>query len=388
MSDLLDSSQSVYNRATFVFPVCIVTYIFKNATPIFIYKGGIFLRSGTTKTLSLLAVFLAAWLSVRFLLPLFSPFLLGAALALAAEPMVGFLHRRLYLPRPVSSALSVSAAFCFLAMLVLLLCAFVVRELRTLAGVLPDLEQAAQSGISMLRSWTLNLADRAPSGVRSLMQENLNSLFTDGAAMVDRFTGFALSFAGNLLSHVPDSALGLGTGIISAFLISAKLPRIKRWLLRRIPKERLRAFLSVLKQMKHTLGSWLLAQTKLMGLTLLLLLAGFLLLRIPHAPLWALGVSLVDAFPVLGTGTVLLPWSLLCLLQQDTARAVGLLGLYATITLTRSLLEPKLVGRHLGLDPLATLMALYIGYKLWGIAGMIFAPLLTVTALQLVPERR
>ena len=302
--------------------------------------------------------------------------------------MVGFLHRRLYLPRPVSSALSVSAAFCFLAMLVLLLCAFVVRELRTLAGVLPDLEQAAQSGISMLRSWTLNLADRAPSGVRSLMQENLNSLFTDGAAMVDRFTGFALSFAGNLLSHVPDSALGLGTGIISAFLISAKLPRIKRWLLRRIPKERLRAFLSVLKQMKHTLGSWLLAQTKLMGLTLLLLLAGFLLLRIPHAPLWALGVSLVDAFPVLGTGTVLLPWSLLCLLQQDTARAVGLLGLYATITLTRSLLEPKLVGRHLGLDPLATLMALYIGYKLWGIAGMIFAPLLTVTALQLVPERR
>ena len=140
--------------------------------------------------------------------------------------------------------------------------------------------------------------------------------------------------------------------------------------------------------MKHALSGWLLAQTKLMGLTLLILLSGFLLLRLPNAPLWALGIALVDAFPVLGTGTILLPWSLFCLLQRDTAQAIGLLGIYATITLSRSLMEPKLLGRHLGLDPLATLMALYIGYKLWGIGGMILAPLLAVTALQLVPEKR
>ena len=125
-----------------------------------------------------------------------------------------------------------------------------------------------------------------------------------------------------------------------------------------------------------------------MGVTLLLLLGGFFLLRIPYAPLWALGVCLVDAFPVLGTGTVLLPWALLSLLRQDAARAVGLLGIYVTVTLTRSVLEPKLVGRHLGLDPLVTLMALYAGYKLWGIGGMLIAPLLAVTALQILPERK
>lgn len=346
------------------------------------------MRPGTRKTISLLIVFLSAWLSARYLLPLFAPFLLGTALALAAEPMTGFLSRRLHVPRPVSAGIGVSMAFCFLMMLMLLLGAFLLRELRALAGVLPDLEQTARSGITMLRSWTLALAEHTPSGVRPLVHENLDSLFSDGAAMLDKFTGFALTFAGNLLSHIPDSALGLGTALISAFLISAKLPRIRRWLLRRIPKERLRALLAAGRRMRHALGGWLLAQAKLMGLTLLILLLGFLLLRIPYAVLWALGVSLVDAFPVLGTGTVLLPWSLVAFLQQDTARAIGLLGIYATITLTRSLLEPKLVGRHLGLDPLATLIALYIGYKLWGIGGMILAPLLAVTALQLVPERK
>lgn len=346
------------------------------------------MRPGAKKTVSLLTVFLSAWLSARYLLPLFSPFLLGTALALAAEPMTNFLSRRLHVPRPVSAGIGISTAFCFLTMLILLLGAFVVREVRMLAGVLPDLEQTALSGISLLRNWTLTLAEYTPSGIRPLVQNNIDSLFTDSAAMLDRITGFALTFAGNLLSHIPDSALSLGTGLISAFLISAKLPRIKRWLLRRIPKERLRSLLDAGRRMKHALGGWLLAQAKLMGLTLLILLLGFVLLRIPHAPLWALGVSLVDAFPVLGTGTVLLPWSLLAFLRQDTARAVGLLGIYATVTLTRSLLEPKLVGRHLGLDPLATLMALYIGYKLWGIGGMILAPLLAVTALQLVPERK
>ena len=135
-------------------------------------------------------------------------------------------------------------------------------------------------------------------------------------------------------------------------------------------------------------AGWLLAQCKLMGVAFLILFLGFLLLRIPFALLWALGVAAVDALPVLGTGTVLIPWALICFLRGDTPRAIGLLGIYATASLTRSALEPKLVGRHLGLDPLVTLMALYAGYKLWGIGGMILAPLLAVTATQIVPNRK
>ena len=313
---------------------------------------------------------------------------MGTVLALAAEPMVRFLNRRFHIPRAVSTALGVSMAFCFLTIVLMLLCAFVLRQLRSLAGILPDLEETALSGISTLRDWSFSLASHAPRSLQPMLRENLGLVFSDGTAMLDRISGFTLSFAGNLLSHVPDSALSLGTGIISAFLISAKLPRIRRWLLRRIPKDKLRSLLAAGKRMRQALGGWLTAQAKLMGFTLVILLCGFFLLRIPHAPLWAVGVALVDAFPVLGTGTVLIPWSIFAFLGQDTPRAIGLLGIYATISLTRSLLEPKLLGRHLGLDPLVTLMALYIGYKLWGIPGMIFAPLLTVTALQLVPERR
>lgn len=346
------------------------------------------MRPGTRRTVSFLILFLTVWLSLRYLLPLFSPFLLGTALALAAEPMVSFLCRHARVPRPIGAGIGVSMAFCFLIMLLLLLCAFLVRELSMLAGVLPDLEQAATSGITMTQNWLLELSSHTPQSIRPLLRDNVMAFFSDGTALVDRIVAYLLNLAGNLLSHIPDSALSIGTAVIAGFMISAKLPKLKQWITRRIPKERLQAILAAGKRIRTVLAAWFLAQVKLMGTTFVILLLGFMLLRIPYALLWALGVSLVDAFPILGTGTILIPWSLLCFLQADTARAIGILGIYVVVSLTRSVLEPKLLGRHLGLDPLVTLMALYAGYKLWGIGGMILAPMLAVTAMQIVPQRK
>lgn len=346
------------------------------------------MRPGIGTLFSVLLTFLTVWLTARFLLPLFAPFLVGMLLALAAEPMVAFLHRRFRVPRAAAAGIAVTMTFGFLAMILLMLGAFLVRELGALGGALPQLEQAARSGIGLTQNWLMGLAERTPQSVRPLLEENIDTLFSDGNMLLSRASAWLLGLAGNLLSHIPDRALGLFTAVVSGYMISAKLPKIRRWCLRRIPKQRLAAIQKALKRIRGALSCWLVAQGKLMGLTFVILLLGFVMLRIPYGLLWALGVCLVDAFPILGTGTVLLPWALVLFLQKDLARAVGILGIYATVTLSRSIAEPKLLGRHLGLDPLVTLMALYAGYRLWGIGGMIFAPILAATAMQLVPEQK
>lgn len=346
------------------------------------------MRSGTKTTLSFLAVFLVVWLGLRYLLPLCFPFLLGTGLALLAEPIVRFFCKRLHFPRSLAAGIGVTAAFLSVALLFLLVCAFLVRELGMLAGILPDLTQTAQSGLTLLQSFLLKLVGKLPQSIRPMLSQNVDTLFSGGSALLDRAFRYVLGLAGTILTHVPDSALSLGTGVISGFMISAKLPRIKKWIRHHLPREKLRPLLRTLKRMKTAVGCWLLAQIKLAGMTLVLLAAGLLILRIPYALVWAMGIALVDAVPVLGTGTILFPWSLICFLQGDNARSIGLLGLYAVISLTRSVLEPKLVGKELGLDPLVTLFALYAGYKLWGIGGMILSPLLAVTAIQLVSGKR
>lgn len=341
----------------------------------------------TRKLFSALILLTAAWLAVRYLLPILYPFLLGTGLALLAEPGVRLLSQKLHLPRAAAAGIGVSAVFAVLCVLLITLFAFAFRELGILAGVLPDMEVAVQDAMDSLQAWLLQLAQKAPQSIRAVLQRNIAQLFSGGTVLLDRATRYALGLAGTLLGHVPDSALNLGTTIFSAFLISAKLPAIRSRLYNMLPKHRPNPLPEVLNRAKQAAGLWLLAQCKLTGITCLILTVGLFLLRVPHAPLWALAAAAVDAFPILGTGTVLVPWAGICLLQHNVPRAVGLLGLYAVAALTRSMLEPRFIGRQLGLDPLVTLFALYAGFRLFGLAGMLLMPMVAVTSLRLLPGR-
>ena len=203
------------------------------------------------------------------------------------------------------------------------------------------------------------------------------SAYTAGASWL-------LHVASGLLSRIPGSALGIGTGIIASFMISAKLPKMQALVEKRLKGEKFQSVLGTLHRLRHALGGWLKAQLKLSLITFCVACIGLLLLRIPYAPLWAVLIALVDAFPVLGTGTVLVPWSLVSFLQGQYLLAFSLLGLYAAASVTRTVLEPRFVGRQLGIDPLVTLLALYVGFKLFGILGMILSPILAVVTSGLV----
>lgn len=341
------------------------------------------MRGNLWSLLRTVGSFLIAWLAVRYLLPLALPFLLGLALAVGAEPMTRSLRRRLGIPRKIASGISVSIAFCFLAVAGMLLCALVIRELRALAGILPELAAAAQTSLTALQEKLVRLSGDLPGELGPALAQSITTLFSGGSSLADKAVGYLLGLAGTILSHIPRSFLGIGTAVISGYMISARLGRIRTWVLKRIPRDRWRTWLGWWKRLKTTALRYLAAQTKLSAVTFGILVAGFWWLKVPYPLLWALAVALVDAFPVLGTGTVLLPWAVLTAVQGQTVRALGLAALYAVVCVTRSVLEPRLLGKHLGLDPLVTLMAMYAGFRLLGLAGMILAPMAAVTVLQL-----
>ncbi len=332
------------------------------------------------KTIPMLILgFFLAWLSLKYLLPILFPFLLGILLALAAEPMVKRLSKKI--PRPAATAIGVTATLLLVISALFLLMALLLREVGLLARALPDLSQAAQGGLLELEGFLLGLAGRTPDGVRPLLSQVVSGLFSNGNAIIEQLLQRLPSVASSLFGWIPGSAIALGTGILSGFMVSVRLPNLRN---RLGTSSFLNQYLPVLQQIRTALGGWLKAQLKLILLCFLIVGTGLFLLRIPYAPIWGLLIAFVDAIPILGTGTVLLPWSLISLLQGQPAKAVGLLGIYVIALLSRSILEPKLVGKHLGLDPLITLGALYAGFQLWGIPGMILSPMLCVVLLELV----
>ena len=322
------------------------------------------------------------WIAVRYLLPIAVPFLLAAGLALAAEPLVSALQTRLRLRRGIAAGIGILIALVLAALVLVTLCALALRQLQRLSGVLPMLEDTALSGIASLEGFLMNMAAKAPDTIRPVLQGGVEGFFSDGTTVLQQLASRLLVLASGVVTRIPDGALGFGTWVIASFMISAKLPAIRARLKTLLPQSWKEKYLPALCRIRKNLGLWLLAQVKLSGITFVILAAGFFLLRIQSALLWAALICLLDALPVLGTGTALIPWALVCLIRGDTALAIGLGGVYAVVALLRSVLEPKLVGKQLGLDPLVTLIAMYAGFKLWGIPGMLFSPLLAVTVTQ------
>ena len=325
----------------------------------------------------------AGYLLLRYGLPLILPFLIGGVLALSAEPAVGFFCHRCSLKRGSAAFLGVSLSLILISTLGLLLFSGIFHAMRILAAVMPELLTSARQGLSVLQDRLLSLALSAPDGIRELLTKAVLGIFDGGGSLYTQAVSALPGLAAGILSHVTGSFLGIGTAILSAYLLSPRLPEIRQQLREKLPQHWTNHYRPMLQRLRQAAAGWLKAQARLMGLTFAILLAGFWLLRISHAPVWALLIALVDAIPMLGTGLVLIPWSVIRFLQQEPAQGIGLMGLFLVATLTRSALEPRLVGQQLGLDPLVTLLCLYLGYQLFGIPGLLLAPLLGVTAAQL-----
>ncbi len=327
-------------------------------------------------------------LCAKFFLPIAMPFLLAVLVALASEPLVSNLENRFRLPRVAATALGVTGVLLGLVFGILLLGRLLMRQLQGLAGIVPDLAGAAASGMDALRRLGLRVAQRAPSDLSPILTQGITNLFSDGSALLDKMVAWVLRLASGFVSRLPDSALGVGTWLVASFMISSKLPKMRMWVRAHLPESWEKTYLPTVKRLKKSVFGWLWAQVKMVSITFCVLLGGFWLLRVKHAFVWAFLISLVDILPILGTGTVLIPWSVVAFLQGNGVLGVGILAIYGAATLLRAILEPKLVGKQLGLDSLVTLIAMYAGYRLWGIGGLILAPILAVVGAQLMTPQK
>ncbi len=339
-------------------------------------------KSYLSKILLLGALAGVCYLFLRFVLPVTLPFWAALGITLAAEGGVRWLSSRLGLPRSLAGAIGVTAVILLTSTVVVLGTAGLMRQLPRLGAWLPELEQAVQSGRQALEAFLGSLAGQLPGSVGPLLQQWVGQLFSGESLLVSPMLEAVPRMVTGAIGKMSQGLFGLLTALIASYLLSARLPQLRQYLSRLLPqpmKDRIR---STLQGLRQALGGWLLAQLKLAAITFLILSAGFFLLRMKNGLLWSFLVTLVDAFPILGVGTVLLPWSLVCFLQGDLPRALGLLGIYVAAWLVRQVAEPKLVGKGLGLDPLITLLAIYAGFRLGGILGMLIAPILGAAVVQ------
>lgn len=345
------------------------------------------MSKGTLKGVFVLAGgILGGWFFIRYALPVLFPFLLGAGLALTAEPMVILLHGRLKMKRWLASGIGVSGVFLLLIALLLLLGALLCRQAGKVTALVPELAESVQSGMGSLEDWLLRSASAAPENVRNVINRTVTGFFSDGSTLINQVAGTLPGILTKIFSHVTNWIFSLATAVLAAFMISGRLPFLRTWASRKLPNSWKSRYLPALRGLRRVVTGWLMAQLKLTLVVMGLLMVSFWLLKVPHTLFWAFVIALVDALPILGCGVILVPWSLICFLQGLQLQSIGLLGTFALTWLARNILEPKLLGKELGLDPLVTLLAIYAGLRLLGLVGMILAPLIALIVTKFTSE--
>jgi sporulation integral membrane protein YtvI len=312
------------------------------------------------------------------------PVVLGTLLAVALDPVVRGLQRQTGLGRRGSAGLTVTLTLVVLGAVLWGLGRVLLHEAAGLSQTLPEvlgaLSRYAAQGAALLES----LGQRLPDGAGDALVAWGQGLLSTGGTLAQSLYEKVFSLVTRCLGALPDSLFFLMTLVLSTYFAAGELPRLRDLVRQVLPDSAQRWLEDVGRSVRLALGGWVRAQLGLMGVTFLTLTVGLLLLRVGSPVLLALGISLLDALPVFGTGTVLLPWALLTLLRGNLGRALGLLGLYGAATLLRNILEPKVLGKTLGLSPLLTLLAVYAGWKLMGLWGMLLLPMGTMILSQLL----
>ncbi len=222
----------------------------------------------------------------------------------------------------------------------------------------------------------------SPSPIRSVLDLLAGQLMEEGPSIAGAAGTRIMGAASSLLAKLPDAGLFLVTTVLAVYFTSLNYPAILAFLKRQLPLAWQDKCRRAAQCFRTTILKWLRAEMLLILATFGVLLAGFLWMGLDYALLAAVFTALVDALPVLGTGTVLFPWALGCFLMGNMEQGLALLALYAVGLIVHTLLEPRLLAGQADLPPITALLAMYLGFRFLGVGGMILFPVVLLLLKQ------
>lgn len=333
------------------------------------------MRSFIRKTFFLFCI--AAWgfLFFRFFLPATLPLWLGFCIAFLLRPATLWLSQKLHLRRRRAALFVTVFFYAAIGGLIWLIVSLLWGHLCALAAEFPNLyKQFFLPALADFFEWLSAFLSRFVPNLNHTVELWMRSFSSAAAKLSASLSSWLFSCCTGIASRLPLWFLSITVTVFCSAFLSLDYPQAVSALKRLIPS-RFLPFLSRLRQFASlTLLRMIKAYLLLLLITFSELCLGLWVLKVPRFVLIAALIALLDLLPILGTGTVLIPWSVFCFLSQNTRLGIGLLLLYLIITVARNFLEPKIVGDSIGLPPLLSLIAIYAGFRLFGVIGALLAP--------------
>ncbi|HHY53363.1 MAG TPA: sporulation integral membrane protein YtvI [Clostridiales bacterium] len=316
-------------------------------------------------------------LAFKYLVPWLLPIIIGYAIAMIFKPIVQFIVKHTKAGPKFTGCVVLLLAYALIAALLVLGGSKLVGTVQNVLSDIPTFYTANfQPAILSISNFFVKILEPLMPGTAGSSSELVNATLQNVQNVLLSFSSSAIAKLGTLTTKIPAFMLAFFFTIMSSLIISMNYAQVAGFLARQIPEEHRQLIFLIKNDTLKTVGNYMIAYLKLMGVTFVELAIGLTVLRVNNSIPIALGIAIFDALPVLGTGGIMVPWIAIALLNGKIPLAVGLAILYAIILVVRNIIEPRIVGNQLGLHPLVTLSAIYAGFKLMGVMGMILFPIL------------
>ena len=327
------------------------------------------------------------WLIILFFVFLISaklfmfyvPFLIAYIISVMVEPLIKWIHKKTNLSRKTSSVFVLMTVFAILIGLVIWGTFGLISESTNLLGALNTYFEKAVEGMN----WVLQKIDMDKLPLSNDIKQMIQATSSDLFNQIIQFLKNTLTNLLDGLKSVPTIVIYTVITILATYFITSDKIYIWDRMEHHIPKKILGKIVSKVEKIIQSLGGYLKAQIKLIGISFVIVLMGLNIfylmgMNVGYPLLMALLIGFVDALPILGSGTVMVPWSILLFLNKEYSVGCSILGLYIFTSAVRQFLEPKIVSSKIGVHPLFTLIAMYTGFKLMGIMGMLIGPIVLI----------
>lgn len=325
-----------------------------------------------------------------FLLPrcigFFMPFIIGWIISLIASPLVRFLEEKLKIRRKAVSAFVIIAVIAAVILLVYGIGVKLVRETVSFVNELPVIWQNIEAEFIQIGTNLEGLFKRLPADAQEQLMDfwrGIGSWFSEfiGGIGTPTFTA-----VGNFAKRLPDVFMAVIMTLLSSYFFVADKAYLADFVKKYVPESVYYRCDLIQRSFRNAIGGYFKAQLKIEVWIYILIFIGLLILKINYAFLIAFGIAFIDLLPVFGAGTVMIPWAVVEILSGEYKLAIGLLIIWCVGQIVRQLIQPKIVGDSIGIDPIPTLFLLYIGYHMAGVMGMILALPIGIILINLYEE--
>ncbi|MFZ5640136.1 MAG: sporulation integral membrane protein YtvI [Bacillota bacterium] len=321
------------------------------------------------------------YLAIIYIIPYILPFVAAGFLAVLLEPAIRFLQRKVKFPRPAAVGAAMLLVLGGVLAVLVLVITRLIAELVHLSSYLPVYVNNVQAVIKNMEEKALTYYFNLPPGVITYIDEQVAGSQYNLQSLLEKLQGFTnklLNFIITLVTSVPGWIILIIVSIIATYLVAKDRRAIVAAWMEVLPEPWGAKSLGVAKDIAGALSGYVRAQLTLIFITFIISLLGLYLTGSQYALLMALVIAIFDLIPVLGPSTIFLPWIGWAFVSGNTMFGAKLSILFAVVLVVRQVMETKIMAENMGLHPLATLMAIYVGLQLFGAIGVAVGPVFLI----------